>query len=170
MKKFTIITFLTFLIQPTFGQNNDSLYSYTIRVHQKYKPCLTYWSGEIIKREGKSPYIMGFILDQHEKPILTSTISLMASENDSLISQVVLDKTNVFNFDNISIRNYRVLISSDGYASTKLINVLSEKDYCFNFKLAKKSMYITTTVKSNKKLSRRQLKNRRRQIEAELNS
>ena len=169
-RHFIIIFF--FCALSTFSQKADGLYEYTVCVHQKLKSGTAYRMNEIIiRREDKTPYIEGIVWDLNKNPILTSTISLTNSRNDSLIKQIVLDTNFSFSFDNLNPGKYNVSISSKGYVSTKMINISVDKENAlpFVFRLGNNDMFITTTFKSPKKLNDKKINKRIKEIEADLN-
>ncbi len=171
VKYFLILT-LTFCAVSALSQKKENAYTYDVCLHQKMKPGKAYVLNEIItRREDKTPYIEGIICERHKKPIMTSTVTLSQSENDSVVRQIILDSTNIFSFDNLKPGKYNVSVSSNGYLTSIMTGISVDKFYAlpFVFVPGRIDKFIMTTITSDKKLSEKKLNQRIKELEEELN-
>ena len=111
------------------------------------------------------------VCDNNKTAIENAIITIALSKNDSIVKTVILDKGNSYSVDNLRPDNYNIKIQSIGYMSYKLTNTVlsNNKGLYLDFELGQSDAFIQMTIKSNKKLSPRQLRRRIAKIEEELN-
>lgn len=154
-----------------FCQKKDTLYHYNICVHQKATQGKVNSSSNVFLDDGNHTMLKIEIWDNNKSAIETAIITISLSKNDSVIKSVILDKSNIYNIDNLRPGNYNIKIQSIGYMAYKLTDVelLYNKGIYLNFELGQSDAFIQMTIKSNKKLSPRQLRKRIAETEKELN-
>ncbi len=165
--------YILFILTPAliFCQTKDTMYKYDICVHQKLKQGKVTSSSGVFLDDGNHTRLYIEIWDNNKTAIETAIITISSSKNDSVVKSVILTERNRYTVDELRQGSYNVKIQSIGYTSQKLTNVelINNKSVYLNFQLGQSDAFIQMTIKSNKKLSARQLKKRIAKTEKELN-
>lgn len=154
-----------------FCQTKDTTYNYDICVHQKSKQGKVISSSFIFLDDYSHTSIYIQIWDNNKTAIETAIITISSSKNDSVVKSVILTERNRCTVDDLIQGNYNIKIQSIGYTALKLTNVelKNNKGVSLNFQLGNSDAFIQMSIKSNKKLSARQLNKRIAKTEKELN-
>ena len=158
---------------PTFivCQTKDTVYKYDICVHQKSQIGKVYsaYLHNIVDRELSSIHIE--IWDNKKNKVIPAIIHLNSIVNDSISQTISLDTCNTYDFVKLLPGNYNVKVQSLPYQSLQITNVPISETKCTKlyFELGQPDAFIQMTIKSNKKLSPRQLRKHIAKTEKELN-